>query len=241
MQRSAFVWTISMMLAATPAVAGQHGRGGGPSPKPTPSAHPAPQPTHVSKPAPVPHAQSGAKVHGGTAPKTHTTTTHGSAAAHTTTNTKPASTAKAGTGTTTTGSTPTGSTPGTLTAVQQKLQKNTHLADKLQGRLPAGTDLMTAASGFRNLGQFVAAVNVSNNLGIKFTDLKTRMVDEDMSLGQAIQDARPTADSPTAVRRAEADADALIRSTDQATAAATTTATKTKNKTSGRKPHGSDR
>jgi hypothetical protein len=51
-----------------------------------------------------------------------------------------------------------------LTKVQQKLQRNTNLAAKLQGRLPAGADLMTAASGFKNLGQFVAAVNVSNNL-----------------------------------------------------------------------------
>src|SRR6476660_6448175 len=63
----------------------------------------------------------------------------------------------------------------TLTPVQQKLQKNTNLAAKLTSRLPAGTDLMLASAGFRNLGQFVAAVNVSNNLKIPFTELKTKM------------------------------------------------------------------
>ena len=43
-------------------------------------------------------------------------------------------------------------TPGQL------LTKNTQLSSKLSSLLPTGTDLQTAASGFRNLGQFVAAV-----------------------------------------------------------------------------------
>jgi hypothetical protein len=102
----------------------------------------------------------------------------------------------------------------TLTPVQQKLQRNTNLASKLQGRLPAGTDMMKAAEGFRNLGQFVAAVNVSNNLGLSFTQLKARMVDDGMSLGQAIKDLRPTANTTTEVQRAETDANRLITSTE---------------------------
>jgi hypothetical protein len=115
--------------------------------------------------------------------------------------------------------------------VHQKLQRNTKLASKLQSRLPAGTNLTVASSGFRNLGQFVAAVNVSNNLGIPFAQLKTRMVDQGMSLGQAIQDARPkTTDTTVAVRRAETDADALIRTTEQTTTTTATTSTKSKNK-----------
>jgi hypothetical protein len=101
--------------------------------------------------------------------------------------------------------------------VQQKLQRNTNLASKLQSRLPAGTNLELAAAGFRNLGQFVAAVNVSNNLGIPFAELKTRMVDRDMSLGQAIQDARPrTTDTAVVVSRAEHDADDMIRTSETA-------------------------
>jgi hypothetical protein len=100
--------------------------------------------------------------------------------------------------------------------VQQKLQKNTNLAAKLQSRLPAGTDLNTAAAGFRNLGQFVAAVNVSNNLGLDFTTLKTAMVTDGKSLGQAIQAQKgTTVDATDHARRAERDADAMIRSTEQ--------------------------
>jgi hypothetical protein len=125
----------------------------------------------------------------------------------------------------------TAGTSGTPSPVQQQLQRNTHLADKLQGRLPAGTNVVTASSGFRNLGQFVAAVNVSNNLGVPFAQLKTRMVDRKMSLGQAIQDLRPTVDSQFVARRAERDADGIIRSTGE------TTKPKAKTRTATRKTH----
>jgi hypothetical protein len=104
----------------------------------------------------------------------------------------------------------------TLTPVQQKLQKNTNLAAKLQTRLPAGTDLNTAAGGFRNLGQFVAAVNVSNNLGLDFTTLKTAMVTDGKSLGQAIQAQKGTTVNATEqAHKAERDADVEIRSTEK--------------------------
>lgn len=117
--------------------------------------------------------------------------------------------------TTTTGTTTTGTTV-VLTPVQQKLQKNTNLAAKLQSRLPAGTDLNAAAAGFRNLGQFVAAVNVSNNLGLDFTTLKTAMVTDGKSLGQAIQSQKGTTVNATEqAQRAERDADTMIRSTEK--------------------------
>ncbi len=73
-----------------------------------------------------------------------------------------------------------------------------------------GMDPITASAGFRNLGQFVAAVNVSNNLGIPFTQLKTSMVTDGKSLGQAIQTHRPSADFNTEARRAETDANTFI-------------------------------
>lgn len=104
----------------------------------------------------------------------------------------------------------------TLSPVQQKLLKNTNLASKLEGRLPGTTNVIAAAEGFRNLGQFVAAVNVSNNLGIPFADLKTRMVDDGMSLGQAIQAERNRVDVTTEVRRAERDARIVIADADEA-------------------------
>ena len=131
--------------------------------------------------------------------------------------------AKTATQTTATKSGPT-STPTTttqLTPVQQKLKQNTNLAAKLESRLPKGTNLMTAAEGFRNLGQFVAAVNVSNNLGISFDELKTKMVTNNMSLGQAIQATRPLTASPTIeAQRAEYDARGMIAESEQTEASA---------------------
>jgi hypothetical protein len=119
------------------------------------------------------------------------------------------------TGTNAPGTTSTGTTI-TLTPVQQKLQRNTNLASKLQSRLPAGTDLNTAAAGFRNLGQFVAAVNVSNNLGLDFPTLKTAMVTDGKSLGQAIQSQKGTTVNATQeAQRAQIDADTMIRSTEK--------------------------
>jgi hypothetical protein len=180
---------------------------------------------------------SGAAAQGKGAPKVKTTApaagaaTHGksatdkpAAAPKTTVSTKatgsPKTTATKATGspkstTSTTTTTPTG-TAIPLTPVQQKLQKNTNLAGKLQPRLPPGTDLNTAAAGFRNLGQFVAAVNVSNNLGLDFTTLKTAMVTDGKSLGQAIQSQKGTTVNATEqAHRAERDADTMIRSTEK--------------------------
>jgi hypothetical protein len=127
------------------------------------------------------------------------------------------------TATQTTAKSGTTSTPTTtqLTPVQQKLKQNTNLAAKLESRLPKGTNLMTAAEGFRNLGQFVAAVNVSNNLGISFDELKTKMVTNNMSLGQAIQATRPLTASPTIeAQRAEYDARGMIADSEQTEASA---------------------
>lgn len=140
----------------------------------------------------------------------------------------------AGTGTTT-------SQPVTLTAVQQKLQKNTNLASKLQSRLPQGADLMKAADGFRNLGQFVAAVNVSNNLGLDFTQLKMKMVDDGLSLGQSIQTLKPAASGAVEAQRAEYEARGMIAETEtQVSATVTTTTTTTTQKPKGKKSGGSD-
>jgi hypothetical protein len=83
-------------------------------------------------------------------------------------------------------------TPGT------RLAHNTALATRLQGLLPAGTDMQLASSGFKNLGQFVAAVHVSNNLKIAFDQLRSRVTGpEAESLGKAIQDLRPELDHKT--------------------------------------------
>jgi hypothetical protein len=172
---------------------------------------------------------------GGTAPvktsaksgptKTTTSTAHGK------TTTAPATTSpkEHGKSAATAGGTTTTTTTGaTLTPVQQKLQRNTNLASKLQSRLPPGTNLNTAAADFRNLGQFVAAVNVSNNLGLDFQTLKTAMTKDGKSLGQAIQAQKTTVDGATVAARAEHDADVEIRSTEKSPKAP-----KTKTKSDG--------
>lgn len=88
------------------------------------------------------------------------------------------------------------------TTVPPAMPKNEKLAARLQALLPAGMTLEQAAEGFRNQGQLVAAIRVSNNLGIPFEDLKTSMVTDGLSLGQSIQQLRPTADADTEAARA---------------------------------------
>jgi hypothetical protein len=101
-----------------------------------------------------------------------------------TSSTTSAKSKKAGSKTTTasTGTTPTSGTTTTIdfTAgkVGSKLSSNTALRSKLESRLTAlgyeGTAYQ-AAYGFKNLGQFMAATNVSQNLGISFDQLKVLM------------------------------------------------------------------
>jgi hypothetical protein len=103
---------------------------------------------------------------------------------------------------------------GHLSAAQ-KLANNPQLSAKLQALLPAGTDLQTAAAGFKNLGQFVAAVHVSKNLGIPFDQLKTAMTgNPPMSLGKAIQSLDPSANAKAAVKTAEKEAHQDLESTE---------------------------
>jgi len=86
------------------------------------------------------------------------------------------------------------------------LSSNTKLASTLQTRvgslLPSGMNLTDAASGFKNLGQFIAAVHVSHNLGIPFEDLKSKMLSGD-SLGKAIKELKPDANSKSEAKKAD--------------------------------------
>jgi hypothetical protein len=104
--------------------------------------------------------------------------------------------------------------------VQQELQRNAIVREVVRVRLPEGTNLNVAAGGFRRLELFVATVNASSNLGISFSELKRRIVNDGMTLGQAIQDIRPTSKYWTEARRAEEDAAATIRTSESVTIAA---------------------
>jgi hypothetical protein len=239
--RSALALVVSVSLFAASSADARQGRGNGGGPKTHPvKATSGGGSTHVSGPKSSPAP----KVHGGgngnsaaKAPKPTSTTTASAKAPKGPSSKAPsATTASAKTKSTTTASgttvaPPTTTTTVTLTPVQQKLQRNTNLAAKLESRLPKGTDLMLASEGFRNLGQFVAAVNVSNNLKIPFADLKMSMVDEGNSLGQSIKTLRPTADSAREVSIAESQASVLLN-TDAPTISKTTSPEK-KPKTSG--------
>lgn len=83
----------------------------------------------------------------------------------------------------------------------QVLSHNTAIASKIKDL--TGQDASTACSGFKNLGQCVAAAHVSKNLGITFDDLKAKMTGSGSeSLGKAIKDLKPAANSKAEVKKA---------------------------------------
>lgn len=92
--------------------------------------------------------------------------------------------------------------------ISAQLSAHPKLASKLAGLLPPGTNLDQAAQGFKNLGQFVAAVHVSHNLGIPFDQLKAKMIGPPPeSLGKAIHQLMPSANAKAAAKTAEHQAD----------------------------------
>jgi hypothetical protein len=98
----------------------------------------------------------------------------------------------------------TGASPSEKQSPEQLLNKNTKLASHLQKLLPTGTTPQQACSGFKNLGQCVAAIHVSHNLGITFSDLQARMTgSKPESLGKAIQDLKPQANARAEKKKAE--------------------------------------
>ena len=95
-----------------------------------------------------------------------------------------------------------------------RISANPALVAKLTPLLPSGMTLADAAKGFRNEGQFIATLHAAKDLGVSFTDLKNEMTgSEHDSLGQAIHDLKPTADSKTSAKTAETEARTDISST----------------------------
>ena len=129
-------------------------------------------------------------------------------------------------GSTTTASTSTNSTTTTTTsgtewkptnAVAEKLMTKPNQLAKLKAVLgDSNIDINDATAGFRNFGQLNAAVNVSQNLGIDFADLKAAMTgitlegdktnEPTKSLGQAIQLYRGDVDAEAEAAAATAQA-----------------------------------
>ena len=106
--------------------------------------------------------------------------------------------------------------PHAPVTVPQKIAANPALSTRLQPLLPTGMTLADAAAGFKNQGQFIAALHVSRNLGIPFASLKNEMTGPDrLSLGQSIQKLRPSADVKRATKRAQQEADDDLKSSDK--------------------------
>ena len=118
---------------------------------------------------------------------------------------KSGSTSTASTSTTTTTTTTTGTEWKPTNAVAEKLMTKPNQLAKLKAVIGDTVDINDATAGFKNFGQLNAAVNVSQNLGIEFSDLKAAMtgitIDGEQtnqptkSLGQAIQQFKPGVDA----------------------------------------------
>jgi hypothetical protein len=130
--------------------------------------------------------------------------------------------------------------------IAEKLQ-NKPLGARIEKMLPSGMTLDTASEGFRNQGQFIAAVHVSQNLGIPFAELKATMLgrpvagsttditsSSPMSLGQAIQRLKPFANATTEATRGETQAADDLKPTGTATSTPTTTSSPTTSTTTTR-------
>lgn len=102
-----------------------------------------------------------------------------------------------------------GTTQSQKPSPQQLLDQNTKLTSNLQKLLPAGTTPQQACQGFKNLGQCVAAIHVSHNLGIPFSDLAGKLTGSNPeSLGKAIHDLKPDANAGAEAKTAEKQAKA---------------------------------
>ena len=228
--------SFALFLAPAPTEAkGGHGQGGG-AVKPAKTAKPQ---TKVTARAHVSHGKGSTQRMGkATQPKTKSTTQRMAKSTQTTKGSQKTRTASVDKGQaldkgkthkrTASTDARTDSVPGsdlpsdplTLNKAQQKLTQNTNLRAKIESRLPVGTDVIAAAAGFRNLGQFVAAVNVAYNHGISFDALRLRMTGPDaVSLGQALQQVKglnsavANTTAQTALAQAEADIEATTTTT----------------------------
>jgi hypothetical protein len=104
--------------------------------------------------------------------------------------------------------------------MDQLLTQNTKLSDKISSL--TGESSQQSCTGFKNLGQCVAAAHVSKNLGISFACLKSDMTGiapassttcpagtgaKSLSLGKSIQTLSPTVNSKTEVKKGQQQAD----------------------------------
>ena len=235
MRLSASITTIviASAFAVSPVSAQGHAVHGKLTTSPAKAPHSTTKPTtHTSAKAtskPTAHAN------------THTSSTHTHAKPKTsTTTTTASSTTTRKTSTTTSGST---TATATMNPIATKIASHPQLKAKVMAMVPSGMTLDQASTGFRNQGQFIAALHAADHMGCNtcFAQLKADMVDKGMSLGQSIQDVRhttsTTAQTQAAAAQREADSDLKVTTT---TTTTTSSQTSTSTSTSRKKPHGGD-
>jgi len=117
--------------------------------------------------------------------------------------------------------------------VATKIQSHPKLAAKVTAMLPPGMTMTQAALGFRNQGQFIAALHASQRTGIPFADLKRAMVVQHESLGQAIHSLRPATSGSREAEHAEHEADHDLGGSHSGTGGTTSGSTTTGRTTAG--------
>jgi 4-hydroxy-L-threonine phosphate dehydrogenase PdxA len=117
-----------------------------------------------------------------------------------------------------------------LNPIAAKIASKPRLDARITAMLPKGMNLNQASMGFKNQGQFIAALHASQNLGCNcFKQIRTDMVTKHMSLGQAIQDVKKTANPTVEAHKAETEAnDDVKRTTTTGASTSTGAASKTK-------------
>jgi hypothetical protein len=146
----------------------------------------------------------GATTHGRPTTTTGGTTTHGKSADTTTRGRSADAPGKATAGEKSARNATTSSltTSGTTTttgpnALSTRLSSKPDQLARITPMLPAGMTLDQATAGFRNQGQFIAALNASKNQGVPFADLQKAMTVDGLSLGQAVRTLKAPAPSTT--------------------------------------------
>jgi hypothetical protein len=204
-------FAMSACLTFTPTYADSHGRSTAVTQHAQAPKAPV-KPTTTGKPATGAASASTSTASGSTSPTSGSTSTTSE------------STSSATSGRT--------STP--LNPIATKISSKPQLNAKITAILPKGTTLNQASTGFKNQGQFIAALHVSRNLGCNcFKQLQTDMTKKNMSLGQAIQDVKKTANSRVEAQKAETEANDDVKIATTKATPASTGKNNTKNTTQG--------
>ncbi len=102
-------------------------------------------------------------------------------------------------------------TPYTDSSAAAQSSASASQSTRLAALVPSGMSEQEACTGFRNVQECAATLHASQNLGIPFADLKSR-VTGGTKLGAAIHQLKPDANVKAEVRKAEEQARSDARS-----------------------------